>query len=386
MQTYAIIMAAGKGQRMGANVNKIFLLLNGESIIAHTVRTFQNNKQIDKILIVAREEDLSEVENIISKNKFFKVINIVAGGTERQDSVFSGLSSLNMAKENDIVLIHNAANPFVDDNAINNCIEVATKTGACIVGFRAKDTLKRIDENDNILETISRDNLWQAQTPQAFSYKVIMKAHAKAKKAGFIGTDDAGLVEKIGYKVKMIECSSDNIKITSPEDLALAENISTNSLVGLGLDSHRFLTEGEKPLVLGGVIIEDQIGFQANSDGDVILHALFNAISQSLGLNSIGKYADPLCAKGEKNSTKYIEIILQKMKKRGYSIGNIGIICEGKTPNISEHESKIKSSIARLCRMSKTKIGITATSGEDLTSFGRSEGMQCFCIVKLDKK
>lgn len=155
--------------------------------------------------------------------------------------------------------------------------------------------------------------------------------------------------------------------------------------VGLGMDSHRFAVEN-KDLILGGVTIEGEIGLEANSDGDVVLHALFNSISQALGKSSISVYADPMCKKGIIDSAEYLKVILGIMHEKGYEIGNIGIMIEAKRPKILDHEEKIKEKIALICGISKDQIGITATTGEGLTVFGQGLGIQCFAIVNLVRK
>lgn len=154
--------------------------------------------------------------------------------------------------------------------------------------------------------------------------------------------------------------------------------------VGIGLDSHRF-TDKEKPLILGATKIPDESGLEANSDGDVILHSLFNALSQAIGGKSLSFYADPIYEKGIKDSSIYLKVALDMVKEKGFKINNIGIMVEGKRPRLSKHEELIKENIAQLCNLEHSQIGLTATSGEELTSWGRGEGLQAFTIVSLKK-
>lgn len=156
--------------------------------------------------------------------------------------------------------------------------------------------------------------------------------------------------------------------------------------IGLGQDSHRFLSEFDpnKPLILGGVTLAEKLSFDAQSDGDVILHALFNGISQALGLRSIGYYCDQMCLKkGITDSREYLKYILQEMRHKGYVIGNIGISIEAKTPRLEAHIPEIQDSLATLCHIDVSQIGITATSGEELTAFGQGRGLQVICVVNL---
>ncbi|MFH0868546.1 MAG: 2-C-methyl-D-erythritol 4-phosphate cytidylyltransferase [Candidatus Woesearchaeota archaeon] len=378
----AIIVAGGKGKRMYKRVNKLFLLLNKEPIIYHTLNTFQNCKNINKIIMVIRPEDRNKFQSIVKANKFSKVVKIVDGGLERQDSVYNGIKAIDKANNDDIVLIHNAVNPFVDEATINNCISATKKYGAVVVGFPAKDTIKVVDDGF-VKQTIDRKLVWQVQTPQAMKYFLAKKAFERAYKDKFYGTDDVSLVERIGGSVKIVYCPRENIKITDTHDLAYANKLANASRIGIGLDSHKFSNDKNKKLVLGGSKIENEIGFDANSDGDVILHALFNALSTAIGYKSLGFYADDMCKKGITDSKKYVEFILEKVKERGFKINNVAIMLEGKNPKIDEHIGKIKTSLSKLLKTKKENIGVAVTSGEELTEFGKGLGMQCLAVVTL---
>ncbi len=156
--------------------------------------------------------------------------------------------------------------------------------------------------------------------------------------------------------------------------------------IGFGTDSHRFSDDETRILILGGVVFPGETGFEANSDGDVVFHALFNAVSQALGEGSISYFADPLCRKGITNSGEYLVLIRGIMDRRGYAIGNIGVMLEGKRPRIAGLEGPMKERIAGIFNIATDTIGITATSGEGLTDFGRGLGMQCSCVVTLRRK
>jgi 2-C-methyl-D-erythritol 4-phosphate cytidylyltransferase / 2-C-methyl-D-erythritol 2,4-cyclodiphosphate synthase len=375
---YAIIVAGGKGKRMHKRINKLFLLLNKEPIIFHTLKIFQEYKNINKIIVVIRPEDRNKFQSIIKK--FSKVEKVIDGGIERQDSVYNGIKAIEKADKDDIVLIHNAVNPFVDEATINNCISATKKYGAAVVGFPAKDTIKVV-EDGLVKQTIDRRLLWQVQTPQAMKYFLVKKAFDRAKEDKFYGTDDVSLVERIGGSVKMVYSPRENIKITDPYDLAYANKMINASKMGIGLDSHKFTDK--KPLIIGGIKISDKGGFDANSDGDVILHALFNALSTATGDRSLGFYADKMFKDGITDSKKYVEFILKKVKGRNYEISNVAIMLEGQKPRLDEHVDKIKSSLSKLLKIKKENIGIAATSGEGLTEFGKGNGMQCYVAVTL---
>lgn len=377
----AVIVAGGKGKRMHSKINKLFLLLNKEPIIFHTLKKFDESKNIDKIVLVVNPDDGKKFESIIKRNNFNKVKKIVDGGIERQDSAYNGIKEIGKADNDDIIIIHNGSNPFVNDEIIGNCIDAAKKYGAAAAGFPAKDTIKVV-EDGFVRQTIERSLIWQAQTPQAMKYFLAKKAFETAYREKFYGTDDVSLVEKIGGQVKMVYCDRSNIKITDQYDLAYANKLVNASRIGIGLDSHKFAGKN-KPLILGGVKISDKNGFDANSDGDVVLHALFNALSTAIGMKSLGFYADKMLEKGITDSKKYLEFILEKANDKNLKIQNLAIMLEGKKPKIDGHIDRIKKSLSRLLKVKEENIGIAATSGEELTEFGKGKGMQCIVVITL---
>ena len=212
-----VIVAAGSGSRMKRDINKQFIKLDGKEIIAYTIEKFYKSEDIDDIVIVIKEnEEKYFIENIINKYGFDN-IKLAYGGKERQDSVYNGIKKLNRNCE--IVLIHDGARPFVNEDIIKNSIEEAKENNAVVVGVPVKDTIKVVDSDGNIVDTPNRSLLWSVQTPQSFKYEIITRAYEYAYSNDYYGTDDAMLVEHIGYNVKMIQGSYDNIKITTEEDL-----------------------------------------------------------------------------------------------------------------------------------------------------------------------
>ena len=217
-----IIVAAGSGKRMNMDINKQFIKLNKKEIIAHTIDVFYKNENIDEIIVCIKKEEEELFKDKIINKYNFKNIKIAYGGKERQDSIYNGLKCLD--NKCDIVLIHDGARPFVDDRIINESIKVAREKKAVVVGTPVKDTIKVVC-NGIINDTPNRVNLWAAQTPQVFEYKLITKAYEEAYENNYYGTDDSMLVENIGQEVTMIMGSYDNIKITSPEDISIGEQI-----------------------------------------------------------------------------------------------------------------------------------------------------------------
>jgi 2-C-methyl-D-erythritol 4-phosphate cytidylyltransferase len=225
MTVSAIIVAAGKGRRMNAAAPKQYLMLGGLPILSRTLLAVDACPEVGDICLVVPGSDIDYCRKAVLDPIRLRVpVKIIAGGAQRQESVYSGLSSL--ASDDGIVLIHDGVRPFVRTDDIRRCIDGAKIHGACIPGLPVSDTLKAVDDGGEIIRTIDRGRLWHAQTPQAFQYRLIKDAHEKAKRDGVTGTDDAALLERLGEKVRLVPGSIFNIKITTPEDLKMAEAIA----------------------------------------------------------------------------------------------------------------------------------------------------------------
>jgi len=219
----AIIVAAGKGIRMDDNVRKQYLLVDNRPLVSHTIEVFDECNIIDEIFLVVPKEDFVFCnENILNQQNFQKKVNLVPGGDRRQDSVYNGLLAIDNIIDDSIVVIHDGVRPFIRSEQLTECITCATDYDACIFGIPAYDTLKRVNNSGFIENTIERNTIWLAQTPQAFKYNLIRRAHENAIRTGINGTDDAMLVEQLGIKVKVVTGSRCNVKITTKEDLLLA--------------------------------------------------------------------------------------------------------------------------------------------------------------------
>ena len=219
-----VIVAAGSGKRMKSKVAKQFIEIKNKPVVAYSIEKFEGSDNISEIVIVTGENDIDYFKSeIIEKYGYKKVKAVVKGGSERQYSVYNGLKALD--KKTDIVLIHDGVRPFIKLEEIDRLIDEARIHKACVLGVKVKDTIKVCDENGFVEDTPKRELLWSAQTPQVFDYSLIMEAHKKAEEEEFLGTDDSMLVERMGYKIKMVEGSYENIKITTPEDLIIAEGL-----------------------------------------------------------------------------------------------------------------------------------------------------------------
>lgn len=222
MKVVAIILAAGRGSRMKSDIKKQYMLIDGKEVIWHSINAFEKS-EVDEIILVAGKEDIENCEKLVEKSGFKKIKKIIAGGKERYDSVYAGLK---VAADSDYVLIHDGARPLVTSELIEKCIEQVKECEACIVGVPVKDTIKIVDESGDVKVTPKREFLRSIQTPQAFSYKLIMEAYRNMYQEELIEvTDDAMVVEKYSdSKVRVIEGEYTNIKITTKEDLITAEN------------------------------------------------------------------------------------------------------------------------------------------------------------------
>lgn len=223
MKTTAVILAAGEAKRMMADKNKLFLELR-KPILIHTLEAFERNNKIDAIILVVNEKDKRGCEELLKHYPFKKLGKIVTGGKIRQESSYNGVFAAN----GDIILIHDCARPFVSQECITNSINDVVKYGISVVAVPAKDTIK-LGNGGFVKKTLDRSNLWIIQTPQTFKSEIIKEAHKKAREEGFMSTDDTSLAERLGYKVKITLGHYDNIKITTPDDLILAEKILTSN-------------------------------------------------------------------------------------------------------------------------------------------------------------
>jgi len=221
---YALIPAAGMGKRMGASINKQYLRLDDRPILAHTLAVFEQFPDIDGICLVIPADEISYChEEVLKPYGFKKVIGVVPGGKERQNSVMNGLEALkHFATPDDVILIHDGVRPFVSSRMLRESISVARACDGALLAVPAKDTIK-VAHNNIVVNTPERGTLWQAQTPQTFQFDIIYQAHKLADEAGFAGTDDASLVERLGGRIRIVTGDYRNIKITTPEDIVLAE-------------------------------------------------------------------------------------------------------------------------------------------------------------------
>lgn len=366
----AIIVAAGRGKRLGSSLPKQFLKVRGRTILEMSVEAFEQNKYVDEIFVAANADYCELTEKLC--RGFSKLKKIVAGGAERQDSVRAALDCLR--GENGIVLVHDAARPFVSEAVINAVIEGTADFGAAIPTVPAKDTIRQVDGTGS--RTLQRETLARVQTPQGFRISLLKHAFEKAQAEGFLGTDDASLVERMGINISMVQGEDANRKITTREDL------ETEIRIGTGYDVHR-LVEG-RPLVLCGEQIPYEKGLLGHSDADVALHALMDAMLGAAGLGDIGKHFPDTDERYRGiSSMKLLQKTAELLREAGYFLGNADITIIAQRPKIAGYIPKMRANIAEIMNCDENKINIKGTTTEKLGFVGREEGIasEAVCIL-----
>jgi len=387
MRTVAIIPAGGAGKRLKAQKAKQYLLLDSVPVVVHTLRVFQQAKVINEVVLVLPGDDITSSKQLINNYGLTKLSAIVAGGKERQDSVRNGLAAI--SRKCDVVVIHDAVRPFVTEGIIKQVVAAAKTIGAASAGVKAKDTIKETKKDNLVSATIPRQNLWLTQTPQAFKFEILKKAYIAAYRDKYYGTDEASLVERIGTKVKMIEGSYENIKITTQEDVIIADALmkkktgsKMNSSSGFGYDSHRF-AYGRK-LILGGVEIPFGKGLQGHSDADALLHAVCDALLGAAGCGDIGRhFPDKDSAYKDIASIVLLERVKKIIEAKRFSIINIDATVIMEMPKLTPYAAQMVSNIARALDITETSVNIKAKTNEGMGFVGQDEGVAVFAIATV---
>lgn len=383
----AIILAAGIGRRMGTDISKQYLTIDGKPILVHTLENFEKAQSISNIIIVVSKVDIEYVQKEVrDKYQISKVTDITIGGKERQDSVKCGLECLD--DDTDIVVIHDGVRPFISTEYIELLVKNVGEKRAITLGVPVKDTVKSVKSDGYISKTLDRSELWLTQTPQVFLRNVICKAYAQAYRDGIYGTDDAALVERMGIPVMMMPGSNQNIKITTPEDLVIGEYIlkqrSNVMKVGIGYDSHR-LVKG-RSLILGGVEIPSDMGLLGHSDADVLLHAICDAILGALGDGDIGKhFPDNDPAYKDISSLKLLQIVKERALAQGFGVGNVDATIIVEKPKLSSYMTKMIHNISQILEINSSMVNIKASTNEGLGFVGRNEGIAVFSVVTIQE-
>jgi len=382
----AIIPAAGSGSRMGLDHPKQYHSLVGIPILVHTVRVFVSSSSVDRIVVVVPADRVEFTSVLMAEyNLAGDALRVIAGGRRRQDSVKAGLDVL--GKDVETVLVHDGARPLVTHQLIADCCDAVSKYGAAIAAVPVKDTLKKGDADNQILCTVDRADLWQAQTPQAARLSLLMAAYAAAGDRDV--TDESSLLELAGTNVHLVEGSETNIKITRPDDLIIAEKIMQESnapvmRIGHGYDAHKFAED--RDLVIGGVSIAFEMGLAGHSDADVLTHALCDAILGALGAGDIGSHF-PDSDQQFKNiySISLLKQVMHLAEERGFILVNADVTVVCQKPKLAAYIGKMQGILAKACLVGTDQVNVKATTTEKMGFTGRMEGISCHAVVLLEK-
>ncbi len=370
-----IVAAAGQGKRLGADVPKQFLKIAGEPILVKTLRAFCSNEHIDNIFIVTGKDYISHCEELVGEYGLEKVAGVVEGGRERQDSVYRALQQIeSVSPDTEYVLVHDAARPFISQETIDSVIESAVRVGAAIACVPVKDSIRQGNSEES--RNVDRSSLYSVQTPQGFRKSLLTEAYEKAFSDNYYGTDDAGLVDRIGQRIELVMGQYDNIKITTKEDMPM------ESRVGTGFDVHA-LVEG-RPLIMGGVEIPFEKGLDGHSDADVLIHALMDALLGAAAMGDIGRHfpdTDPQY-KGI-SSVRLLQHVVALLESESYRIGNVDITVMAQRPKIKPYIDDMTRIIAETMNVGTDKVNIKGTTTERLGFVGREEGIaaQAVCLL-----
>jgi 2-C-methyl-D-erythritol 4-phosphate cytidylyltransferase/2-C-methyl-D-erythritol 2,4-cyclodiphosphate synthase len=372
----AVIVAAGRGERAGADVPKQYRPIGGEPMIRATLRAFLAHPGIDFVQPVINPNDRDTYQHAIAGLE--DLLPPVAGGVTRQASVRAGLEALASHRPG-LVLIHDAARPFVSGALIDRAIGAGRTCGAAVPGIALADTVKSIDDRATVTETLDRSTLRIVQTPQAFSFNLILEAHRRAvaaQRESF--TDDAALAEWAGQRVSVFEGEADNLKVTTSDDFARAEMTRLAALsdvrTGNGFDVHAF-AEGDH-VMLGGIRIPHSRGVTGHSDADVALHALVDAILGALAEGDIGAHFPPSDPQWKgAASDRFLAFACERVRKRGGAIAHLDVTVVCETPRISPHRDAMRAHIADIANVAIDRVAVKATTSEKLGFAGRGEGI-----------
>ena len=383
MHVTAIIAAGGSGRRLGAAVPKQLLEIGGRTILERSVEAFATHPRVTDV-VVALPPDLMAAQP--SWLEGMPSVRCVAGGARRQDSVAAAFDTVPQLA--DVVLVHDAARPFVSTALIDRCIESAWRFGGAIAAVRAIDTVKRVkpDGPDPVITgTVPRESIYLAQTPQGFRRNVLADAVA-AGRAGVEATDEASLAEHAGHAVRVVEGDPANVKITTAADFEQAQNriaAASVSRVGTGYDLHR-LVEG-RALIIGGVAIPFEKGALGHSDADVACHAATDAILGAASLGDIGAHfpdSDPRWK--DASSIELLRLAAALVREAGYRIVNVDVVVVLERPKIAPHKQAIRQGLADAIGIAVEAVSVKGKTNEGVDAVGRGEAIAAHAVAMIN--
>ena len=397
MHVTVIIAAGGRGQRFGGEQPKQLLPIGGRAILERSVTAFTSHPDVNEVIVAVPQALVDDLPEYLRA----KSLRIVAGGERRQDSVANAFRAADAAT--DIIVIHDAARPFASAALIARTIAAAAESGAALAAVQSRDTVKRIGEGSAdarryVRETIARETIFLAQTPQAFRREVLRDALAQSGDA----TDEAMLAEQAGHPVRIVEGEATNIKITTPEDMAMGEAIAAvenpqsavrspqyaaplparTGRAGTGYDLHRLVAG--RPLVIGGITIPSDRGALGHSDADVVCHAVTDAILGAVCLGDIGRHfpdSDPRWK--DASSLDLLARAAALARDAGFEVGNVDVTVILETPKIKDHVDAMRAAVARAIGMDVARVSIKGKTNEGVDAVGRGEAIASHAIALL---
>lgn len=377
----AVIVAAGSATRM-QGIDKMLVPLAGVPVVLRSVRALAASDCIDSLVIVTRTECMETLRTLCAEVS--KPVTVVAGGASRPESVLAGLAALPEGTE--LAAIHDGARPLVTQAVIAEAVEAAGRCGAAAPAVPVHDTIKQA-ENGLVRATPERKTLFAVQTPQVFDVKLLKTVLRAAMERGIALTDDCSAVEAAGKPVVLTQGCEENLKITTPVDLTLAEAIlkrRKTMRIGHGYDVHR-LTEGRK-LILGGVEIPFERGLDGHSDADVLVHALMDALLGAAGLRDIGVlFPDNDPAYKNISSMLLLDRVMLTLEHAGYAVGNVDVTVLAQRPKLKDYIPVMRENLARAMKIPLDCVNIKATTEEGLGFTGSGEGIACHAVCLLER-
>ncbi len=378
---WAIVVAAGRGERFGKPYNKVFHKIDGTSILTRSLKALEQAEVFDGIvLVLSAQDDAAYAELTAQEGACALVRKIVHGGAARQESVMNGLRAL--PDDTDIVAIHDAARPYVSKKLICALVEAAAEHGAALPGTPMTDTVKQMDADGYAVNTPDRSTLCAVQTPQVFDYSSIVKAHTLSMQEKVPATDDASLYERYIDRVKviMMDDCRDNIKITVQQDVNSA--FSMMPRIGQGYDAHR-LVEG-RDLILCGVNIPYEKGLLGHSDADVAVHALMDALLGAAALGDIGRHfpdSDPQY-KGI-SSIKLLHHVMKLLREHQMMPVSVDVTIVAQRPKLKNYMAEMKRNICNAMNLDETRVNVKATTTEGMGFEGEGLGISAQAVALL---
>ena len=376
----AIIAAGGHGARFGGDRPKQLISLAGRPILQRSVDVFVQHERITDLVVSLPASLAANVPPYLRSSS--KPIQVVEGGERRQDSVARAFARL--ASDVDVVVVHDAVRPLVTAALIDETLDAAITHGAAIAALPATDTVKRSNERGLIVETLPRSQIFLAQTPQAFRVGILREA-LNAGVSTADATDEAALVERVGYAVQVVAGDPRNVKITTADDLELAERLlkaESRLRIGNGYDLHR-LAAGRR-LVLGGVLIPFEMGLAGHSDADAVCHAVTDAILGAASAGDIGRlFPDTDPAWKDADSLALLAHAAERVKATGYRVVNLDVIIIAERPKIAPHADAMRANLARAVGVTAEQVSVKGKTNEGVGSVGAGESIAVHAVALL---